>query len=130
MLARGDFTPSQVLWIMINIRSARIVLLKITHAPYIAAIWVYEELYALRSRWQYSKSSQQRMRSAKRGIHTHMPTPRPDLMSRSEVSIPKTPTSAKRPSALGLTDHDLAATLKTINERLATMERKIDQLSR
>ena len=111
-------------------RSARIVLLKITHAPYIAAIWVYEELHALSSRWQYSKSPQRRMQSAKRGIHTHVPTPRPNLRSRSELSMPKTPTSAKRPSALGLTEHDLAATLKAMNERLATMERKIDQLSR
>lgn len=46
------------------------------------------------------------------------------------MSMPKTPTSAKRPSALGLTDHDMAATLKAMNERLATMERKIDQLSK
>ena len=109
-------------------RSARIVLLKITHAPYIAAIWVYEELYALSSRWQYSKSPQ-RMRSAKRDTHTHMPIRRPNL-GRSEVSMPKTPTSAKRPKVSGLTDHELAATLKAMNERLATMERKIDQLSR
>lgn len=111
-----------------KIRSARIVLLKITHAPYIAAIWIYEELYALTGRWQYSKSPQHRIRSAKRGIHTYMPAPRPNLRSRSEVSIPKTPSSAKRPGALGLTDHDLASTLKAMNERLATMEQKIDQL--
>ena len=111
-------------------RSARIVLLKITHAPYIAAIWVYEKLYALRSRWQYAKSPQQHMQSANRGMHAHVPTPRPNLRSKSEVAMPKTPTSAKRPSGLGLTDHDLAITLKAINERLANMERKIDQLSR
>ena len=111
-------------------RSGRIVLLKITHAPYIAAIWVYEELHALRSRWQYGKSPQQDIPSAKRGVHTHVPAPRPNLRSKSEVSMPKTPTSAKRPSGHGLTDHDLAATLKAMNERLATMERKIDLLSK
>lgn len=113
-----------------QMRSARIVLLKITHAPYIAAIRVYEELYALRNRWQYSKRPQQRVQSAKRAIPTHMPTPRPNLRSRSELSIPKTPTSAKRPNALAPMDNELTATLKAINERLATMERKIDQLSR
>ena len=46
------------------------------------------------------------------------------------MSIPKTPTSAKRSSALGLTDHDLASTIKAMNERLAIMEQKIDQLSK
>ena len=111
-------------------RSARIVFLKITHAPYIAAIRVYEELYALRSRWQYFKSPQQGIKSAKRSIHTHMPNSRPDLRSRSELSIPKTPTSAKRPHALAPADNDLTATLKAIHERLATIERKIDQLDR
>ena len=105
-------------------------LLKITHAPFIAAIWVYEELYALSSRWQYSKSPQQRGQFAKQGIHINMPTPQPNLRSRSEISIPKTPTNTKHPSTLGLTDHDLATTLKAINERLATMERKIDELSK
>ena len=45
------------------------------------------------------------------------------------MSIPKTPTSAKRATALGLTDHDLSSTLKAINERLAIMERKIDRLN-
>ena len=110
-----------------QMRSARIVLLKITHAPCIAAIWIYEELYALSHHWQYSKSPQQRMQSSKRGIHTRMP--RPDFRSRSEMSMPKTPTSAKRPTALGLADHDLASILKAMNERLATMEQKIDQLS-
>ena len=54
----------------------------------------------------------------------------PKLRSRSEMSIPKTPTSAKRPAALGLTDHDLASMMKAMNERLAAMERKIDQLSK
>lgn len=70
------------------------------------------------------------MHFAKRSIQRHMPAPRPNLWSRSEVSMPKTPTSAKRPSALGITDHDLAAKLKATNERLAAVERKIDQLSR
>ena len=110
-------------------RSARIVLLKITHAPYIAAIWVYEELYALSSRWQYSKSLQQRIHSTKRGIHTHIPIRRPNPKSRSEISMPKTPTSAKRPSAHELTDHDLSATQNAMNERLATIERKIERLT-
>ena len=58
-----------------------------------------------------------------------MSMPRPEFRSRSEMSMPKTPTSAKRPTALGLTDHDLASILKAMNERLATMEQKIDQLS-
>ena len=83
----------------------------------------------LSNHWQFSKSPQQRMQSVKRDIHTHMPIPRPEFRSRSEMSMPKTPTSAKRPTVLGLTDHDLASTLKSINERLANMERKIDQLS-
>ncbi len=113
-----------------QIRSARIVLLKITHAPYIAAIWVYEGLYALSNRWQCSKSPQQRIQSANRSIHKHAPTPRPKLRTRSEMSIPKTPTSAKRPAALRLTDHELASSIKAINDRLATMEQKIDQLSK
>lgn len=109
-------------------RTARIVLLKITHAPYIAAIWVYEELYALSSRWQHSKSPPKHMHFTKGGRHPQAPTSRPNPRTKSEVSMPKTPSSAKRPSALA--DHDLAATLQAINERLATMERKIDQLSK
>lgn len=59
-----------------------------------------------------------------------MPALRPNLRSRSELSMPKTPTSAKRPNALAPADNDLAATLKAINERLATIERKIDQLDK
>ena len=112
-----------------QMRSARIVLLKITHAPYIAAIWLYEELHTLSSHWQYSNSRQQRVRSAKRGVHTSMPMPRSKFRSKSDMSMPKTPTSAKRPTALGPSDHELASTLKAMNERLAIMERKIDQLS-
>ena len=112
-----------------QMRSARIVLLKITHAPYIAAIWLYEELHTLSSHWQYSNSRQQRVQSAKRGIHTHMPIPRSRFQSRSDMPMPKTPTSAKHRTALGSTDHELASTLKAMNERLAIMERKIDQLS-
>lgn len=109
-------------------RPAHIVLLKITHAPYVAGIWVYEELYALSSKWQSSKKPQQHMHYAKRDIHTHPPASKPTPRRKSVASVPKTPGSAKRPHAPA--DLDLADALKAINERLATMEGKIDQLSK
>lgn len=109
-------------------RPACIILLKITHAPYIAAIWVYEELYALSSKWQSSKKPQQHIHVAKRDIHTLPPAPRSTRRRKSVASVLKTPGSAKRPHAPA--DLDLADALKAINERLATMEAKIDQLSK
>ena len=109
-------------------RPAHIVLLKITHAPYIAAIWVYEELFVLSSKLQVSKKPQQHMQYADRDIHTHAPAPRPGPRRKSVAVMPKTPSSAKRPRTL--TDNDLAALLNATNERLARMEEKIDQLSK
>ena len=49
------------------------------------------------------------------------------------MSLPKTPTSGKRPAPLGLTEPDLASmmkAMKAMNERLAAMEQKIDQFSK
>ena len=53
---------------------------------------------------------------------------RPNLRSRSEASIPKTPVSGGRTS-LGLHEAEMAAILRRIDERMATLERKVDQLS-
>ena len=53
---------------------------------------------------------------------------KPNLRSRSEASIPKTPGSGGRTN-LELHEADMAALLRRIDERMATLERKVDQLN-
>ncbi|KAK3174308.1 hypothetical protein OEA41_001552 [Lepraria neglecta] len=121
------FRPLRVCLPSEQIRSARIVLLKVTHFPYIAGIWIYEELNAVMNRWQTSSRSQKRLNFANTIQNTSRPLQRPNLRSRSELSVPKTPVSGGRPGQ-GISEGDIAAVLRRIDERLAKLERKMDQL--
>ena len=53
---------------------------------------------------------------------------RPNPRSRSEASIPKTPVNGGR-TGLGLHEAEMTALLRRIDERMATLEQKVDQLS-
>ena len=91
-------------------------------------IWVYEELDELMNRWQNASVSQKRLDYAGNYQAAPRSLRRPNLRSRSEASIPKTPVSGGRTNP-GLHEADMAAILRRIDERMATLERKVDQLS-
>lgn len=79
-----------------QLRSARIVLLKVTHLPYVAAIWAYEGAGQYFDRenngWQYTPRSQN---GASHTNHTSLRISRYSaLRTRSEASLlAKTPVS-------------------------------------
>ena len=104
-----------------QVRSARIVLLKITHIPYIASIWVYEELNAILNRWE--RPSQPRLKfrqSVPNGPRTPQGSHFTNKSGGSVLPFPK-------PDAVP--DPDIAVALKLIEQRMATIERKIDRFS-
>ena len=111
-----------------KMRSARIVLLKITHFPYIGAIWLYEELIAKTDRWQSTSHTQKRINPTR---------PRPLHLkpkNRGEVSPPKTPLSAGRrraahSKAQGLVNKEIEqeASIRRLVEE--TVQATIKQLS-
>ena len=122
------FRPLRVCLPSEQIRSARIVLLKVTHFPYIVGIWVYEEFNGLLNRWQNASMSQKRLDYAGNSRGAPRSLRRPNLRNHSEASIPKTPVSGGR-TGLGLHEAEMTALLRRIDERMATLEQKVDQLS-
>lgn len=103
-----------------QVRSARIVLLKITHVPYIASIWVYEELNAILNRWQEpSRPVINLLKSASIGPRSPQ---RFHPRHKSGASVPQLPSSG------GSSEPEIAAALRMIEQRLASLERKVDGL--
>ncbi|KAL8938691.1 MAG: hypothetical protein Q9211_003093, partial [Gyalolechia sp. 1 TL-2023] len=108
-------------------------LLRATHFPYVAAIWVYERA---RRRWEekrddglHGPGTQKRSMLAN---HTSFPpraTKYPAIHNRSEGSLmAKTPGSAGRSQFIK--DPDVVAELNRVLEKLSTQEEMIAKLSR
>ena len=122
------------LWIPSEqIRSARIVLLKITHAPCIASIWIYETLVGhvgeRRVNWPYTQQGILSFNHVKRRPKAIQIL---SVRDRSETSLPRTPrtpvSASGRISNGGATRVD--ATLSDLGETLDGMERNTDQLAK
>lgn len=92
-----------------TIRSARIVLLKITHSPYIAGIWIYEELNALSNRWQSTSRLQRRRQTAHHKLSTSRRLRRPAAGSGVGTPAPKTPVSGRRIPSAGFLEQESEA---------------------
>ena len=116
-----------------QLRSARIILLRATHIPYIAAIWVYESFsqywLARRDRWLHETGLQKRSVLATRISFSHRVTKYPAMRNRSEASL-----LAKRPGSEGCTgsgrDLDVVAEVNRVMEKLGTQAEMIEKLSR
>ena len=110
-----------------KIRSARIILLKATHWPYVAAIYAYESasqrLFENTEDWRYQSRSQLKSHDHPlTGNHRqHKTTRYPGFGNRSEVSLPaKMPTSDQHASISN--DRD---TIHQLNE----IKKMVGQLS-
>lgn len=101
-------------------------LLKVTHIPYVAAIWAYEAAHKYFSKtvedgtWQYTSKSKKRPTLA--GSHGYPGSSRkvsafPALTSRSEPSLVRFPAVLARPSATG--NGDAVGELKQMIEKLS-----------
>jgi len=104
-----------------QVRSARMVLLKITHVPYIASIWVYEELNTIINRWQ--EPSRAVVKSSKSALAGPRTPQRLHPRNKSGASVPQLPANG------GTSESGIAAALGTIEHRLVSLERKVDGLS-
>ncbi|KAL9128287.1 MAG: hypothetical protein Q9217_003018 [Psora testacea] len=129
------FRPLRLCMSPEHMRSARIVLLKITHAPCIASIWLYEELARhLHGRsvgWGYISPAQ-------KGTPTNHVKGKSDRsrflvgQEGTKTSMPRTPTmpihAAARASSAGVTQVDAA--LRGLQDALDAMGQKVDQLGK
>jgi len=95
-----------------QIRSARIVLLKLTHFPYIAGIWVYEELKALGNRWQPTHRLQKHRNIANHKRITSGRLRRPVNGSRSGTPAPRTPVNGGRIPIADVTEQETEAPVR------------------
>lgn len=92
-----------------QIRSARIVLLKLTRFPYIAGIWVYEELKALGNRWQPTPRLQKHRNLANHKRITSGRLRRPVNGSRSGTPAPRTPVNGGQLPSADITEQESEA---------------------
>ena len=118
-----------------QMRSARIVLLKITHAPCIASIWLYEKVAEqLRGRsmgWPYLSPAQK----GKPTTHIKGRPRRSQLLGGrkgTKTFVPKTPTTpiniAGRSSSAGATR--VNTPLSSLHDALDAMEQKFEHLTK
>lgn len=91
-----------------------------THGPYIASIWVYEELNAFIDRWQ--EPSRMVVKSPKGALNGSRAPHRYVQRNKSGTSVPQLTANN------GSSDSEIAAALRMIEQRLASLERKVDGL--
>lgn len=113
-----------------QLRRARIALLKVTHLPYIAAIWAYEStnryLSSTSESWQYPSRSQKRPLVGNQVHVRHRPSRYPALRTRSDASLlAKTPGSEGR--FTGVRDLDSLTEIKRMIEQLSTQVEALSQ---
>ncbi|SLM40261.1 hypothetical protein LPUS_11008 [Lasallia pustulata] len=108
-----------------QLRSARIVLLKVTHIPYVAAIWAYEggHKYVSKKNGRCQYTSKLRKEPILAGSHGHPGSSRkvsgfPALTGRSEASLVRSPAVLARPKATG-NNGDAVLELKQMIEKLS-----------
>ncbi|KAL9014118.1 MAG: hypothetical protein Q9173_001209 [Seirophora scorigena] len=116
-----------------QLRSGRIMFLRATHIPYVAAIWMYESASrcwnAKKDQWLKQAGSPKRKMLANRISFSHKATQYPAKRNRSEASLlAKTPGSERRVSFTK--DPDVVGELKRVMEKLATQGEMMEKLSR
>ncbi|KAI4172097.1 MAG: hypothetical protein LQ343_003844 [Gyalolechia ehrenbergii] len=116
-----------------QLRDARIMLLRATHIPYVAAIWVYERARRhwneKKDDWLHGSGTQKRSMLTNHISFSHRATKYPAIRNRSEASL-----MVKTPGSAGPTqfakDPDMVAELNRVLEKLSTQEEMIAKLSR
>lgn len=99
--------------------------------PYIIPIWTYEGPFTSSGRWQHSTRPWKGQHTT--CIHDIPRTFRranPKVTIRLDASVPKTPSSVRRPSGTDHSEHDLTGALSVIDEKLPLLELEIDRLSK
>lgn len=116
-----------------QLRDGRIVLLRATHFPYVAAIWLYERgrrhWHEKKGDWLHGSGLQKPSILANHISFSHRATKYPAIHNRSEASL-----MAKTPGSAGRTDNakdaDVMAELSRVLGKLSTQEEMIAKLSR
>ncbi|KAL8949358.1 MAG: hypothetical protein Q9222_004523 [Ikaeria aurantiellina] len=116
-----------------QLRKARIVLLRATHIPYVAAIWIYEGASRYwdnrRDNWLHRVGTSKRTMLASHISFSHKASKYSASRNRSEASLSaKTPGSDGRAHATK--DADTVAELKRVLGKLTTQEEMMEKLSR
>ncbi|KAI4250977.1 MAG: hypothetical protein LQ352_005147 [Teloschistes flavicans] len=127
------FRPLRLCTSSEQLRNARIVLLRVTHLPYVAAIWTYESAIRCwsdrRDQWLDRAGAPKRSLLASHISFSHKASKYSAMRNRSEASL-----TAKTPRSAGHThqakDLDTMAELKKVLEKLSTQEEMIEKLSR
>ncbi|KAL9599483.1 MAG: hypothetical protein Q9219_003822 [cf. Caloplaca sp. 3 TL-2023] len=117
-----------------QLRDARIMLLRATHVPYVAAIWIYERASRYwsdrRDRWLSGTGLQKRSMLANHISFSHKANKYSAIRNRSEASLlARTPGSEGRTN-LAKDAADTVAELKKVLEKLGTQEEMIVKLSK
>ena len=120
-----------------KLRSARIILLKATHWPYVAAIYAYESasgrLGNTVAEWRYNPQSQliAHKRPQTGQYSQHKSSRYPAVVNRSEASLPARKMTSENHSAIK-TDSDYVVELKEVKRMIGklsmqeTLERRLD----
>ncbi|KAI4287863.1 MAG: hypothetical protein L6R35_002868 [Caloplaca aegaea] len=108
-------------------------LLRATHIPYVAAIWMYESVNrywnARKDQWLQQAGSQRRTMLANHMSFSHKATKYSAIRNRSEASLmAKTPGSERGVSFTK--DPDVEVELRRVMEKLSTQEKMMEKLSR
>ncbi|KAL8777346.1 MAG: hypothetical protein Q9194_002599 [Teloschistes cf. exilis] len=127
------FRPLRLCTSSEQLRNARIVLLRATHLPYVAAIWAYETASRYwsdrRDQWLNRTGAPKRSLLATHISFSHKASKYSAMRNRSEASLMANP-----PRSAGHThqakDLDTMAELRKVLEKLSTQEEMIEKLSR
>ncbi|KAL8781873.1 MAG: hypothetical protein Q9213_005814 [Squamulea squamosa] len=127
------FRPLRVCVPTDQLRSARIILLRATHIPYVVAIWLYERgsrhWNSKQEEWQRRAGANKRPLLTSRISFAHNATRYNATRNRSEASlIAKGPGSGSHGQFAR--DADSLADMKKILDKLDTQEEMIERLSR
>lgn len=114
-----------------QLRSVRIVLLKVTHFPYVAAIWAFEHASRYLSRHDKSWIAKSEPTLHKRPFlasptNTSRKVKPGALSSRSEASLGKMTNAHARPNASGA---DEVSDLKQMMGMIAKLSAQVDELT-
>ncbi|KAL8675814.1 MAG: hypothetical protein Q9186_007585 [Xanthomendoza sp. 1 TL-2023] len=117
-----------------QLRNARIILLRVTHIPYVVAIRIYEGTYRYWSdkqvKWQLRTGSQKRSLLSNDIIFSRKATRYSAIRNRSEASLQAKPAGNGSRSQFANNNADTVAEFKKVLEKLDTQEEMIKKLSR
>ncbi|KAL8906496.1 MAG: hypothetical protein Q9207_001982 [Kuettlingeria erythrocarpa] len=117
-----------------QLRNARIMVLRATHIPYVAAIWLYESTVGhwrdRKEQWLHQTGSRKRSILADHLNSARKATKYPAIKNRSEASLMvKTPGDTSEGRSYFAKDLDAAAELKRVLDKLNAQGEMIEKLS-